>query len=97
MVPPNRDRNSPDDRNKVLVAIEPLAYRTIIGNALQGLRPRVEVVVVESDALLVEVACLKPGLVISEFSRPSGSSEIVWIEFRLYNKALARVMYRGAV
>ena len=97
MVPPNRDRNSPDDRNKVLVAVEPLAYRTIIGNALQGLRPRVEVVVVESDALLVEVACLRPGLVISEFSRPSGSSEIAWIEFRPYNKALARVMYRGAV
>ena len=68
-----------------MVAIEPLAYRTIIGNALQGLRPR------------VEVACLKPGLVISEFSKPSGSSEIAWIEFRPYNKALARVMYRGAV
>ena len=97
-VPPNRDRNSPDDRNKVTVAIEPLAYRTIIGNALQGLRPRVEVVVVESDALLVEVARLKPDLVISGFSRPSGSSEIAWIEFRLYyNNALARVMYRGAV
>jgi hypothetical protein len=46
-----------------LVAIEPLAYRTIIGNALQALRPRVEVVVVESEAFLVEVACLKPGLV----------------------------------
>ena len=96
-VPPNRDRNSPDDRNKVLVAIEPLAYRTIIGNALQALRLRVEVIVGESDALLVEVARLKPGLVISGFSRPSGSSEIAWIEFRLYNKALARVMYRGAV
>jgi hypothetical protein len=96
-VPPNRDRNSPDDRNKVLVAIEPLAYRTIIGNALQALRPRVEVVVVEAEALLVEVACLKPDLVISEFSRPSGSSEIAWTEFRLYNKALASVMSRGAV
>jgi len=54
-------------------------------------------IVVESDALLAEVPRLKPGLVISEFSRPSGSSEITWIEFRTYNKALARVMYRGAV
>lgn len=80
-----------------MVAIEPLAYRTIIGTALQALRPRVEMIVVESDALLAEVACLKPKLVISGFSRPSGSSEITWIEFRLYNKALARVMYRGAV
>ena len=79
MVPSNRDRNSPDGRNKVLVAIEPLAYRTIIGNAPQALRPRVEAIMVESDALLAEVACLKPGLVISEFSRPSGSSEIAWI------------------
>ena len=96
-VPPNRDRNNPDDRTKVLVAIEPLAYRTIIGNALQALRSRVKAIMVESDALLVEVACLKPGLMISEFSRPSGSSEIAWIEFRLYNKALARVMYWGAV
>jgi hypothetical protein len=75
-VPPNRDRNNPDDRNKVLVAIEPLAYRTIIGNALQALRLRVEVIVGESDALLAEVARLKPGLMISELSRPSGSSEI---------------------
>ena len=58
------------------MAIEPLAYRTIIGNALQALRPRVEVIVVESDALLAEVARLKPGLMISELSRPSGSSEI---------------------
>jgi hypothetical protein len=96
-VPPNRDRNSPEDRNKVLVAIEPLAYRTIMGNALQALRLRVEVIVVESEELLVEVACLKPGLMISEFSRPSGSSEIARIEFRLYNKALASVMSRGAV
>ena len=80
-----------------MVAIEPLAYRTIIGNALPALRLRVEVIVGESDALLVEVARLKPGLVISEFSRPSGSSEIAWVEFRPYNKALARVMYWGAV
>ena len=80
-----------------MVAIEPLAYRTIIGNALQALRPRVEAIMVESDALLAEVARLKPGLLISEYSRPSGSSEIVWIEFRPYNKALASVMSRGAV
>jgi hypothetical protein len=80
-----------------LVAVEPLAYRTIIGNALQALRPHVEVIVVESDALLVEVECLKPGLVKSEFSRPSGSSEIAWTEFRPYNKALANVMSRGAM
>ena len=67
-----------------MVAIEPLAYRTIIGTALQALRPRVEMIVVESDALLAEVPRLKPGLVISEFSRPSESSEIAWIEFRPY-------------
>src|SRR5215207_3162129 len=47
---------NPDDRKRVVVAVEPRAYRTAIGSAIQALRPHREVTVVEPDELQAEMA-----------------------------------------
>ena len=54
---------------RVLMAIEPRSYREVIGEAIRGLRPHLEVVIVEPDALEPEMARLDPELVIC--SQPS--------------------------
>jgi hypothetical protein len=81
---------------RVLMAIEPRSYREVIGEAIRGLRPHLEVVIVGPDALEPEIARLDPELVI--YSRPSiaatnGGS--AWIEFRPYDQAAARIYVGG--
>ena len=53
-----------DGPMKVLVAVEPRAYREAIGLTLQALRPQVRVAMCEPDDLLSEVSRLGPQLVI---------------------------------
>jgi hypothetical protein len=77
---------------RVLMAIELRSYREVI----RGLRPHLEVVIVEPDALEPEIARLDPGLVI--YSRPSiaatnGGS--AWIEFRPYDQPAVRIYVGG--
>ena len=74
------------------MAIEPRSYREVIGEAIRGLRPHLEVVIVEPDALEPEMARLDPELVIC--SRPSiaaANGRPAWIEFRPYDQPAARV------
>ena len=81
---------------RVLMAIEPRSYREVIGEAIQGLRPHLEVVIVEPDALEQEMARLDPGLVIC--SRPeitSANGRPAWIEFRPYAQPAARIHVGG--
>ncbi len=86
----------PDDRNKVLVAVEPRAYRTVIGRAIQILRPHLEVTIVEPDDLQAEVARLDPALVISSQPKPATSDGWpAWVEFRPYDEASVRVCIGG--
>lgn len=93
---PNGCRTGHGDRTKVLVAIEPRAYRTVIGRAIQMLRPHLEVAVVEPDHLLAEVVRLDPALVICSQTKPSTSDgERVWVEFRPYDEATAKVCVGG--
>ena len=84
-----------NDRIKVLVAIEPRAYRTTIGSAFQALRPCAGVIVIEPDALRTEVSRLKLRLVIGRLLKPSGGCEIAWVEFRPCDEAPAEVCIGG--
>jgi hypothetical protein len=93
---PNRYPSSHDDRTKILVAMEPRAYRTVIGRAIQILRPHLEVTIVEPDDLPAEVARLDPALVISGQPKPATSDGgPAWVEFRPYDEASAKVCIGG--
>ena len=81
---------------RVLMAIEPRSYREVIGEAIQGLRPHLEVTIIEPDALEPEMARLDPGLVIC--SRPNTATtngRPAWIEFRPYAQPAARIYLGG--
>ena len=70
---------------RILMAIEPRSYREVIGEAIRGLRPHLEVVIVEPDALDPElVICSRPSIAAAN-GRPA------WIEFRPYDQPAARV------
>ena len=48
--------DQPRRPDKILVAVEPRAYRSAIGSAIQALQPLLEVTVVEPDELQAEMA-----------------------------------------
>ena len=52
---------------RILIAIEPRSYGQVIGNAIQKLRPHLEVVVVEPEDLVFEAEYLRPQLLFSHF------------------------------
>ena len=83
---------------RVVVACEPRYYREVIGEAIQGLRPAVEVVIVDPEELLADgVSHLDPDLVISSAHPasldPGGRS--AWVEFVPYEKPAATVSIGG--
>jgi hypothetical protein len=81
---------------RVVVACEPRYYREVLGEAIQGLRPAVEVVIVDPDELADGVSHLDPDLVISVHSAsidPGGRS--AWVEFVPYEKPAATVSIGG--
>ncbi len=94
---PNRCPTGNDGRTRILVALEPRAYRSVIGRAIQILRPHLEVtVVVEPGDLLAEVARLDPALVISSQPKPATSDGgPAWVEFRPYDEVSAKVCIGG--
>ncbi len=50
---------------RVLVATEPRAYREVMASALQELRPRAEILLIEPDDLDVALTRLRPHLVLA--------------------------------
>jgi hypothetical protein len=88
---------NPDDRTKILVAIEPHAYRSAIRRARQILRSHLEVSVLEPGKLgTEEVARLDPALVISSRPKPATSNgRPAWVEFRPCDEAPAKVCIGG--
>ncbi len=81
---------------RVLMAIEPRSYREVIGEAIRGLRPHLEVVIVEPEALEPEMARLDPELVIcSQPSIAAANGRTAWIEFRPYGQPAARTYVGG--
>ena len=81
----------------VVFAIEPRSYRQVMGEAVQALRPHVEVIVLEPGTLEVAVARLEPDLVFA--ARPEAPSSpggpAAWVEFRPYEEPPARVRLAG--
>ena len=67
-----------DDRPKVLVAIEPRAYRYAIATVIGDLRPRADVRVVDPEVLAGEAERLGPHLVLCSQPEPR------WVEFHPY-------------
>lgn len=84
------------DAVNILVAIEPRAYREVIGGAIGGLRPQHEVTIVAPDSLRPALDRLAPEVVIS--SRSDGfmvDGTLAWVEFRPYARPEARVSLKG--
>ena len=81
---------------RVLVAIEPRLYREVIGEALRGLRPHLEVVVVEPEDLCAAVGRLDPELVFAD--RPDNlpdAGKLAWVESRPYEQPPAEICLGG--
>ncbi len=81
---------------RVVVACEPRYYREAIGEALRGLRPAVEVVILDPDELADGVSHLDPDLVISVHPAsldPGGRS--AWVEYVPYEKKPAATISIG--
>ena len=66
----------------ILIAIEPRSYGQVIGNAIEKLRPRLKVVVVEPEYLVSEAERLHPELLFSHLRGPEISAGEVgaWVE-----------------
>jgi hypothetical protein len=81
---------------RVLAACAPLYYREVIGEAIRGLKPAVEVVILDPDELADGVSHLDPDLVISAHPPsldPGGRS--AWVEFVPHEKPAATLSMRG--
>jgi hypothetical protein len=81
---------------RVLVACKPRYYREVVGEAIRGLRPAVEVVIVDPEELADGVSHLDPDLVISVQPAsldPGGRS--AWVEFVPFEKPAATVSLGG--
>ncbi len=81
---------------RVLAACEPRYYREVIGEALRGLRPAVEVVIIDPEELEDGVNHLDPDLVISVRPAsidPGGRS--AWVQFVPYEKPAATISLGG--
>lgn len=72
---------------KVVLAVEPRSYREAIGSAIRGLRPHVEVAIVEPGVLASEVVRLDPELVIcGQPNTVSPDGRPAWLEYRPYDE-----------
>ena len=81
---------------KMLLAVEPRAYREAVGLAIENLRPNVEVAVSAPEDLISEVARLAPTLVICGLPDSETSEEVTaWVELQspqgYWQKATVRI------
>ncbi len=71
---------------RIVLAVEPRSYREAIGSAIRGLRPHVEVAIVEPGVLASEVVRRDPELVVCDQPNtvtPNGRP--AWFEYRPYD------------
>lgn len=76
-------------RRRILVANEPRSYRETFARVFQALRPHVEAIAVDPEALDREALRLRPDLVVCE--RVTPTVEIVarcWMELRVEGERL---------
>ncbi len=71
---------------RILLAVEPRSYREAIGSAIRGLRPHVEVAIVEPGVLASEVVRLDPELVVcGQPDTVTPNRRPAWVEYRPYD------------
>ncbi len=71
---------------RIVLAVEPRSYREAIGSAIRGLRPHVEVEVVEPGMLASEVVRLDPELVVcGQPNTVAPNGRLAWFEYRPYD------------
>lgn len=83
MIPPAPDEEPPETPGplRVMVAIEPRAYRESIAYSLEGLRPDVEVEIGDPGSLGSEVRRLEPHLVLCNRPDTTRSGSVIsWVE-----------------
>ena len=81
---------------KVMVAVEPRAYRGAIGEAVGMLRPGLEVVVAEPEELGAAVTRSEPDVVLCGRRKGAGcEGGPIWVEYRPYTGPRATVCIRG--
>jgi hypothetical protein len=74
---------------RILVANEPRSYREAFTQAFQALRPHVESIAVDPDALDREALRLRPDLVVCERVTPTVETVArCWIELRVEGERL---------
>ena len=74
---------------RVLLANEPRSYRQVFAGALHALRPQVEVIMVEPNAVEGEAPRLRPDAVVCSRTTPALRTAVgVWMEVRLEKGAL---------
>jgi hypothetical protein len=71
------------ERTRILVANEPRSYREVLGAAVVGLRPNVDVTVAEPDQLDAQIMSLAPQLVVASRA-PAGDLRQVYRLVVLY-------------
>jgi hypothetical protein len=74
---------------RILLANEPRSYRQVFAGALHALRPHVEVITVESNAVEEEAPRVRPDAVVCSRTTPTLRSMVgVWMEIRLEDGTL---------
>lgn len=74
---------------RILLANEPRSYRQVFAGALRALRPHVEVITVEPNAVEEEAPRLRPDAVVCSRTTPALRSAVgVWMEVRLEDGTL---------
>ena len=84
---------------KILIAIEPRSYGQVVGNAIEKLRPRLEVVVVEPEDLVPEAERLRPELLFSHLRGPDMPTAEVqsWVEISVEPDRASTASVNGEV
>lgn len=78
---------------QVLVAMEPRAYREVIGYAIMGLRPDFMVSIIQPELLLAETARLEPEVVIHSRPEEPTADILTWISLP-EDPAIPATLYR---
>src|SRR4051794_33825870 len=78
------DRSTTSNPIKVLIAIEPLMYREVIGSYLRHHRPQAEVILASGETLEAEVERTRPLLIIAnEPPAMAEATESFWVAMRI--------------
>ena len=73
---------------RILLANEPRSYREAFADAFRALRPHVEAITVDPEALEEEMLRLRPDVVVCSHTTPAIRAAGSWIEVRVEDELL---------